>query len=282
MTDARIALAGQQDAAASLVAQIVRTRRNARILHMVLGVGFPLSLLLLWEILSTFNLIDRRFFPNPSTIAGSIHKFLSAQPGRDLLMTHVQATLIRIGVGFGLGATSGVLIGLVMGLHAPTRAAFAPTLYAIFPLPKIAIYPLMIVIFGLGDASTFALVTLGVFFMTCINTFSGVRYINPIYHDVANAFRMPALVRWFQVFIPAAMPSIITGLRLGLGQALVLVVSAEFVSADTGLGRFIWDSWQVLDIARMFMGLFVVLLFAGVAAIAGNLAEHKLIPWHRR
>jgi NitT/TauT family transport system permease protein len=265
-----------------LVAQTLRARRNARIFHKGLGVAFPLLLLGLWEVFSTLNLIDRRFFPNPTTIAQSIFTFLSTQIGRDLLMTHLQATLIRIGVGFGIGATSGVLIGLIMGLHAPTRSAFAPTLYAIFPLPKIAIYPLMIVLFGLGDASTFALVTLGVFFMTCINTFSGVRYLNPIFHDVANGFRMPPLVRWFRVFIPAAMPAIITGLRLGLGQALVLVVSAEFVSADTGLGRLIWDSWQVLDIARMFMGLFVVLVLAGVAAVAGNLAENKLIPWHRR
>ena len=89
-------------------------------------------------------------------------------------------------------------------------------------------------------------------------------------------------MRWFRVFIPAAMPSIITGLRLGLGQALVLVVSAEFVSADTGVGRFIWDSWQVLDVPRMFMGLAVVLIFAGAAAVAGGLAETKLIPWNRR
>ena len=136
-------------------------------------------------------------------------------------MVHVQATLLRICVGYGIGATAGVLLGVVMGLHAPTRAAIAPTLYGIFPMPKIAIYPLMIVIFGLGDASSSALVTLGVFFMTCINTFAGVRYVNPIYHDVADAFRFPPLVRWFRVFIPAAMPSIITGLRLGLGQALV-------------------------------------------------------------
>jgi NitT/TauT family transport system permease protein len=75
------------------------------------------------------------------------------------------------------------------------------------------------------------------------------------------------------------MPSIITGLRLGLGQALILVISSEFVSAETGVGRFIWDSWQILDIPRMFMGLTVVLIFGGCAALLGNLAERKLIPW---
>ena len=282
MTEAKIALQPAGEETDELIEATLRARRLARLRDVALGIGFPIALLLLWEIASRFNLIDRRFFPGPSTIGASIWKFLSTQAGRDVLFEHLEATLLRIGIGYGIGATAGVLMGVVMGLHAPTRAAVAPTLYAIFPLPKIAIYPLMIVIFGLGDASSSALVTLGVFFMTCINTFSGVRYVNPIYHDVADAFRFPPLVRWFRVFIPAAMPSIITGLRLGMGQALVLVVSAEFVSADTGIGRFIWDSWQVLDVPRMFMGLAVVLMLAGGAALVGNLAEKKLIPWNRR
>jgi NitT/TauT family transport system permease protein len=279
MTQSSPATAGQLDEFAS--AQL-RARRMLHIRNLLLGIGFPVILLLSWEIAANFELIDRRFFPSPSTIFASIVKFLSTQAGQNLVYGHMEATLKRIGIGFGIGAIAGVTIGLIMGLHGPTRAALAPTLYAIFPMPKIAIYPLMIVIFGLGDASSSALVTLGVFFMTCINTFSGVRYINPIFHDVANAFRFPPFVRWFQVFVPAAMPAIITGLRLGLGQALVLVISAEFVSADTGVGRFIWDSWQVLDIARMFMGLAIVLIFAGTAAFIGNLAETRLIPWHRR
>jgi len=264
------------------VAKTLRMRRLLSIRNLLLGIGFPIALLLAWEVAANFNLIDKRFFPSPSTIGASISAFLSTQSGRDLLAGHINATLLRIGIGYGIGATAGVLLGVIMGLHGPTRAAIAPTLYAIFPLPKIAIYPLMIVIFGLGDASSSALVTLGVFFMTCINTFSGVRYVDAIYHDVVNAFRFPPFVRWLRVFIPAAMPAIVTGLRLGLGQALVLVVSAEFVSADTGIGRFIWDSWQVLNVPRMFMGLAVVLAFAGIAASVGNFAEKKLIPWNRR
>jgi ABC-type nitrate/sulfonate/bicarbonate transport system permease component len=248
----------------------------------LLGFGFPLTLLLLWEVSANLGMIDRRFFPAPTTIAASIVKFLGNPESRAILASHVLATIKRVAIGYGLGATAGVAMGVIMGLHAPTRAAVAPLLYGLFPMPKIAIYPLMIVIFGLGDASSAALVTLGVFFMTCINTLSGVRYTNAIYHDVANAFRFPPLTRWFRVFIPSAMPAIITGLRLGLGQALVLVVSAEFVSADRGVGRFIWDSWQILDISRMFMGLAIVLVFAGTAAVLGNIAEQRLIPWHRR
>jgi NitT/TauT family transport system permease protein len=266
----------------AFVSETLRRRRNARIQSIALGVGLPVALLLLWQMAAQLGWIDRRFFPAPATIGVSIVDYLSSGANRGVLLEHVLATLRRVGIGYGIGATAGVTLGVIMGLHIQTRWAIGPMLYGLFPMPKIAIYPLMIVIFGLGDASSSALVTLGVFFMTCISTLSGIRYTNAIYHDVANAFRFPPMTRWFRVFIPAAMPSIITGLRLGLGQALILVVAAEFVSADRGMGRFIWDSWQILDISRMFMGLGIVLMFGGTAAVLGNIAEQRLIPWHRR
>jgi NitT/TauT family transport system permease protein len=262
-----------------LVNRTLRARRTQAMLKVVLGIGFPVLLLCLWQALAMGGLIDRRFFPAPTTIGSSVIAFLSNAEQRGELIFHMTATLSRLAVGFGIGATAGVTLGVVMGLNTATRFAVAPLLYGIFPMPKIAIYPLMIVIFGIGDASSAALVTLGVFFMTSINTLSGVLYTNPIYRDISKAFRMPPLTRWGRVIIPSAMPSIITGLRLGLGQALILVISSEFVSAETGVGRFIWDSWQILDIPRMFMGLTVVLLFGGCAALLGNLAERKLIPW---
>jgi ABC-type nitrate/sulfonate/bicarbonate transport system permease component len=115
--------------------------------------------------------------------------------------------------------------------------------------------------------------------MTCINSLSGVQYANPIYHDVAKAFRIPAATRWFRIIIPSALPAIVTGLKLGIGQALILVVSAEFVSSNNGLGYFIWNSWQVLDISRMFMGLVIVSVIGGIAVIGGNALERFLIPW---
>jgi NitT/TauT family transport system permease protein len=93
---------------------------------------------------------------------------------------------------------------------------------------------------------------------------------------------MPTLTRWMRVAIPSAMPAIVSGLKLGLGQALILVVSAEFVSSENGLGSFIWKSWQVLDISRMFMGLVAVAATGGLALFIGSQAERYLIPWANR
>jgi NitT/TauT family transport system permease protein len=166
-----------------------------------------------------------------------------------------------------------------MGLSTTVRFCLGPLVTATFPTPKLAIFPLLIVIFGLGDASKIALITLGVFYMTCLSTVSGVLYSNPLHRDVARAFRIPAWTRWSRIVVPAALPSIVTGLKLGLGQALILVVSAEFVAAQEGLGHFIWDSWQVLDVSRMFMGLFVVAITGGGAVLLGEMMERRLTPW---
>jgi NitT/TauT family transport system permease protein len=146
-------------------------------------------------------------------------------------------------------------------------------------MPKLAVFPLFIVIFGLGDASKIALVALGVFFMTCMSTLSGVLASNPIHQDVAKAFRFPAWTRWTRVVIPGALPAIVTGLKLGLGQALIVVVSTEMISGDDGMGHFIWESWQVLDIPRMFLGLVIVALSGGAAMLFGDFLERTLTPW---
>lgn len=270
---------GGDPATERIVAETLSRRRRQGLWRVVLGLGFPLALLAIWEACAQAGLVDRRFFPAPSRIGASIVDLLASPDDRAQLATHIQATLSRLLVGYGIGGVLGIAIGVLMGLNTWVRNALSPVLYGLFPMPKIAIYPLVIVMFGIGDASSSALVMLGVFFMTCINTLSGVLYTNPIYHDVATAFRMPALTRWFRVIIPSAMPAIITGARLGLGQALILVISAEFVSGDTGVGRMIWDSWQVLNIPRMFVGLAVILLLGGAAAMLGDYAEKKLIPW---
>ena len=281
MTPVRLALREKPQTDHDLRKRYLQAQRRNTMLRVVLGAGVPLLLLGLWQVASLYGWIDRRFFPPPTRIVSTAGAFLASADGRELLLQHLGATLYRLLAGYSLGATFGVAVGTLMGLTRPARYALAPLIYGIFPMPKVAIFPLVIIIFGLGNASSVALITLGVFFMTCINTFSGVLHLAPIYRDVATVFRIPAVTRWFRVILPAAMPAIITGLRLVLGPALILVVTTEFISADTGIGRFIWDAWQVLDIPRMFVGLACVLSLGALSALAGNLLERHFVPWMR-
>lgn len=256
-----------------------RARRKKTLQQIGFGVGFPLFLLLVWEALVFLGLIDRRFFPAPSEIAARIGELLANDRERMRLLADIGATYQRLFFGYVIGAATGVTAGLAMGLSTTVRYSIGPLINAMFPMPKLAIFPLLIVIFGLGNPSKVALIALGVFFMTCLNTLSGVIYSNPVHREMAQAFRIPRFTRWFRVVIPSAMPSIVTGLKLGLGQALILVVSAEFVAAQDGLGQFIWQAWQVLDVSRMFMGLVVIALTGGVAVLFGEFLERRLIPW---
>lgn len=278
MTATHIAT-GARAAIPYVIAQSLRARRRRRIEQIAYGVGFPVLLLALWELFVHLGVIDRRFFPAPSKVFANTVHLLSNANERSALLNDIGATYMRLLIGFGVGSIGGIVAGLLMALYRPIRFALAPLVYATYPTPKLAIFPLLIVIFGIGDASKNALVLMGVFYMTCINTLGGILYANPIYNDVATAFRVPTWQRWLYIAIPSAMPAIVSGLKLGLGQALILVVSAEFVASESGLGSFIWKSWQILDISRMFMGLVAVALTGGAALLLGAQLERILIPW---
>jgi ABC-type nitrate/sulfonate/bicarbonate transport system permease component len=259
--------------------QAESAQRRRRFLQLALGIAFPLALLLLWQVLVWLGIIDGRFFPPPSQIVTSSATLLSDAGARAMLLRDMGASSLRILVGYSLGAAAGITTGVLMGRVALLRFALGPTIQAIYPMPKLAVFPLFIVIFGLGDASKIALIALGVFFMTCMSTLSGVLASNPIHHDVAKSFRFPLWTRWTRVLLPGALPAIVTGLKLGLGQALIVVVSTEMISGDDGMGHFIWESWQILDIPRMFLGLVIVALAGGAAMLFGDLLERRLTPW---
>lgn len=265
--------------AASAVRETLRRRRNQTLLRIGLGIACPFVLLCIWELLDAVRIIDPRFFPPPTRVVANGAALLADATQRAQLLSDTLITLRRLAIGYTLGAVSGVLMGVAMALYAPLRFSFSPVVFGTFPMPKIAIFPLLIALFGIGEGGKIALVTMGVFYMTCINTLSGVLYAAPIYRDVVRAFRVPLWIGWTQVVLPSAMPAIVAGLKLGLGQALILVVSAEFVSADDGIGHYIWDSWQVLAIPRMFVGLVVITAIGGLAVLIGSLVERRLVPW---
>ncbi len=264
------------------VTKVLQQRRRDSLQRTLLGIGFPVFLLAVWEILTHVGYIDIRFFPSPSRIVYSAYEVATTPSEASLLLGDIVTTLKRLAIGYALGAVSGVVVGAAMGLYRPVRYALGPLVYATFPTPKLAIFPLLIVIFGLGDSSKIALITLAVFYMTAINTLSGVIHANPVYQDFAKAFRIPLFTQWFRVALPSALPSIMAGLKLGIGQALIMVVSAEFISSNDGIGYYIWTSWQVLDIARMFVGLAVVMIIGGIAVWLSNWVERILLPWAKR
>lgn len=256
----------------------VSSRRLALLGEQLMAIVSPLALVALWEALVRTGVLDARFFPAPSSIGGTFADLLTSGE----LVGHVGASLKRVLLGFAVGAGPALGLGLVMGLSRWARAALNPIISATYPLPKSAILPLVMLIFGLGDASKVALVAIGVFYLVLINTMAGVMSIQPIFLDVGRNFGASRLQVFRTIALPGALPLIFAGLRLGLGIGLILIVIAEIVGARSGIGYLIWQAWTIFQIERMYVGLVVIAILGWLAALVLDAVERLLIPWKPR
>ena len=240
-----------------------------------LSILSPIVMIALWELAVYLRWLDPLFFPAPSTIALAFFDF--ARSGE--MLANCWITLQRIAIGFLIGAIPGVALGLFSGTNRWIAAALDPVIALLYPIPKIAILPLVLLIFGVGEESKWALVSIGVFFITFINTESGVRQIDQIYFDVARAFRIRPLRFYLGVILPGAMENVFTGLRLSVGVAVVLAVAAEFTAAKSGLGHTIWNGWQTLQVEKMYVALVLVSVIGFLLSLAVEYCEKLLAPW---
>ena len=244
----------------------------------LLAIASPVGILVLWQILSNFGLIDARYVPSPLQIFRSGWALLLSGE----LLTHTAVSLYRLIIGYALGAIPGILIGMLMGLNRIVRALLDPLIAAIYPVPKIAILPLLMLLFGIGDGSKIAVVAVAVFFLVAINTTVGVMGIDRIYLDVARNYDTPWRKLFWRVILPGALPTIFAGLRISLGVAFIVLVGAEFVASRAGIGYLIWTSWQTLVIENMFVGIIVITILGLAASFLLREAERFLIPWRRQ
>jgi NitT/TauT family transport system permease protein len=237
----------------------------------------PLALLLLWEGLVQVRILDRRFFPAPSSIVGT---FMSL--AQTSLPGHIAISLSRAAVGFLIGAVPAILLGVLMGLVPLVRAALQPIVGALFAVPKVAILPLVMLIFGLGEQSKWAIIAIAVFFQVLISTTAGVANIDRIYLDVGRNFGAGRLATLWTIALPGALPVIFAGIRLGWGVSLLLLVTAEMMAAKSGLGYLIWQAWQTFTIEEMYVGLVTIATLGMFSFWLLDVLEGWLIPWRGR
>jgi NitT/TauT family transport system permease protein len=241
-------------------------------------VASPAALLSAWELGARAGVIDTRFFPPPSEITRAAIQVTASGELPDAVSITVQ----RIAVGFLLGALPAIVLGLAMGLLPWARALLRPLIDATFPVPKIAVLPLFLLIFGFGEVSKWAIIAVGVFYLVLINTFAGVRNLDAIYFDVARNYRAGPLLMFFDVALPGALPLILTGLKLGMGVALLVIVAAEFVGARGGLGYMVWSSWQAFEVDKMYVALVTIAVIGLLSSVLLDVIERVLVPWRPR
>jgi NitT/TauT family transport system permease protein len=249
--------------------------RSARNRDRLLAALTPVLLLLVWELAVRAGVLDERFFPAPSSIFARMLDLMSTGE----LWTQIWASMRRLFLGFWLGLVPGLLLGVVMGLSRPVRAALQPLVSGTYPIPKSALLPLILLIFGLGEMSKVVMVAIGVFYPVVLNTTAGVLQIQPIYYDVAQNFGARRLQVFRTVAIPGAMPSIMTGIELGAGLGLILIAIAEMVGAKSGLGFMIWNAWQLYSVETMYVGLLVIALIGYLLSLLLGGVARLVMPW---
>ena len=229
-----------------------------------------------WEILARTETISPIFFPPPSSIA----TVLVAALVEGEILTHAWVTIVRVLTGFTLGAGPGLLLGLAMGASTRLRAQLDPLVAAAHPIPKIAVLPLVLVVFGIGEASKIVLAAVGAFFPMAINTMAGVRQISPIHFEVARSYGASRLRLFTRVVLPGSLPFTLTGARLSLNVALMLTIAVELVAAQRGLGQMLWFAWQTFRIEEVYAGL-ITSSVIGIAlnGILGRFSAWAM-PWH--
>jgi NitT/TauT family transport system permease protein len=218
---------------------------------------------------------DRRFIPAPSDIA--VRFWQLAANGE--LWVHTGVTLYRVFAGFLIGAIPAIAIGLVMAMFKPVRIFFDPLIAALFPIPKVALMPLLLLAFGFGDASKIALVATAVFFPVIVNTYAGAANIDKIYWDVAKNYGASSYILFTRVVFFGALPMIFAGLKIALAVSFVVLVAAEFVASKSGLGYLIWNSWELLQVDYMFVGIVVIGVLGLITAVLFQELENLVIPW---
>lgn len=274
-----------------------------------LAIGFPLLLLVAWELLVHFGYLNGRWFPPPSRIVVALWDLIvtydrfngTSLLGRPWLIpsiwgeegwagawgliaeSHVLATLWRVAAGFVIGALPGILVGMAMGLNNTIRQMLDPIMSAIYVLPKIAIFPLMMLIFAnpFGDGPKVAVIAITAFFLIAINTMAGVRGIEPVYLEAGRNFGAGRWQMLRHVIVPGALPIIFSGLRIALGSALIVIVAVEFIRAQQGVGFLVFYYWQILAIDKMYASLFVVMVMGVVLTWVLQWLERKAMPWRR-
>ena len=236
--------------------------------------AFPV-LLTLWQAALSFGWVSPVFLPAPTDIAVALWRLTVS----GALWQNLSVSLLRIGFGWIIGSALGFAAGLAMGLSSRARAVGMPLVSALYPIPKIALLPLLILWLGIGEAPKIATIAAGVFFPTAIAAFSGVDAVPRSLIRMAQSFDLPMAAILRKVVLPAALPSILAGCRISVSTALLLVVSAEMIGAEFGLGAFLLAEGNLSRPDELMAGVVVVsLLGLGFGALIG-LAEKALLIW---
>jgi ABC-type nitrate/sulfonate/bicarbonate transport system permease component len=245
---------------------------NERIILGLTGVVF---LLLIWEILVLFSVVDPLFISSPSRIWIAGVKYVTSEG----FMQDFIASGLELLIGFGLALVVGIPLGIVMGWYTKFNYFIDMAFSFMYSSPRIALVPLFIIWFGIGLGSKVAIIFLGALFPIVFNTLLGVKTIDPVLMNVPRSYN----AKDFQIFktlvLPSSVPAMISGVRLGLGHALIGVVVGEMMAATHGVGHMMFTAGQTFQTDLVFVGLLIIAGFGVILTSLVQILERHFDKW---
>ncbi|HEU5275865.1 MAG TPA: ABC transporter permease [Xanthobacteraceae bacterium] len=230
-----------------------------------------------WEALVDLNGIAPIYLPAPSAIV----RYLVAMLADGSLPYNLAVTFLRIIGGFLVAAVSGITVGVLMGMSPLAARIVDPWIAALYPLPKISLIPLLIIWLGTGESYKIVISAVTAFFPVVISTFAAIRQVDPGLLEAARDLGANQRQIQLKVVIPAALPGILSGLHLGMGVTVIMVVAAEMIggSSESGMGYVLVHSGQVMETEKVFAGLIVLAVFGAAVTKLQKLIDRRLAPW---
>jgi ABC-type nitrate/sulfonate/bicarbonate transport system permease component len=228
-----------------------------------------------WQLAGSAGWVNPLFLPAPSAIVRAIWQLAVS----GALWHHLSWSIMRIGGGWILGTVAGVVVGFAIGLSSLARGVGITFISALFPIPKIALLPLLILWLGIGEEPKIATIALGVFFSTAISVYSGVDNVPRNLIRMAQSFNVPFHAIVVRVIWPGALPSILAGFRITASIALLLVVSAEMIGAEYGIGAFVLQAGNLMQTDQLLAGVVILSLFGLAVGRLINWLETRLLHW---
>ena len=213
--------------------------------------------------------------PKPSDVLETFRQLYSS----GLLFQHLGPSLARLAVGATFGVSIGIAVGVLIGLFSHIRSGLVPVVAAIFPIPKIALLPLFVIWFGIGEGSKYALIAFGTFTPTVVATYGAVDNVDRTLIRMGQSFGLSwwSIVR--KIILPGALPGILSGLRISLAIAIILLVAAEMLGAQYGIGAYILEAGSLYDLERLFAGVVILSLLGVIVSIVISAIERRMLSW---
>ena len=242
------------------------TKKNIsiKVKAMLVSITLPVLLILFWQIITSTGYVSPHILPLPKNV---LKIFLSLFSD-ERLMLHIVISLRRVMSGFLIGIAAGFSFGLLIGLSRTGEKIFAPFFHALRQVPMIGWIPLIVMWFGMSELPRILVISISAFYPTALNTFTGVRNVPSEYIELASVYGYKRLKLIKRVIIPAALPSIITGITLSLGMSWVILVAAELlIETPVGIGRLISNGRETCNMELVLVGIITVALLGFIMTL---------------